>query len=313
MTSDGTVATRAPIADISADGDRVAFLVRSSPADCGHPVLWSAGTRALSRSRLLGPCAEFGTSSVYDIELAGSRVVWASFGACGNYCDAALKTATVGHPRTQVVSYNYGVVNSGDLKLPDYRLRGDGDLLVFDDGFSKPPRLMRLGTGREKCGESPCTTLRRDKHALPVDSVSAGLIAVREPDQVAIVDAQGALVRVFPFAPDEVSAARLDGGRLTVARLALLDVYDVASGTRQLSRPLPSGYTLADMDGGIALLQRADTIRLLRLSDGASHTIAPGRDVVADLEPSGLFYAYKAGTGGRLTFVSRAALVQQLK
>ena len=72
---------------------------------------------------------------------------------------------------------------------------------------------MRVGGGSEHCQEgepkSPaiCTTLRRASHAGPVDSVSAGLIAVREPDEVAVLDAQGALVREFPFLPDEVSAA----------------------------------------------------------------------------------------------------------
>src|SRR5207245_1709642 len=124
----------------------------------------------------------------------------------------------------------------------DFHLHGDGDLLVFND-TSESTRLVKIGGGSEHCQEgepkSPaiCTTLRRASHAGPVDSVSAGLIAVREPDEVAVLDAQGALVREFPFLPDEVSAARLDGGLLVVARLAVIDVYDVATGARVLSQP----------------------------------------------------------------------------
>jgi hypothetical protein len=103
-------------------------------------------------------------------------------------------------------------------------------------------------------------------------------------DEVAVVDAQGTLVRIHPFLPEEVSAARLDGGRLVVARLAVLEVYDVATGARELSRPLPTGYKLADVDGGIAMLRRAETIMLLRLAAGRGPRFA-------DLEPPGLYYS----------------------
>ena len=184
-------------------------------------------------------------------------------------------------------------------------------MLVFNDGT----RLVRIGGGSEHCQEgepsSPaiCTTLRRDAHAGPVDSVSGGLIAIRESDEVAVIDAQGALVREFPFLPDEVSAARLDGGRLVVARVAVIDVYDVATGARVLSQPLPSGFKLSDVDGGIALLRRGETIMLLRLDDARSRTFAPGQGPrFAELEPSGLYYSYAIGAEGRVVFVPRSEL-----
>jgi hypothetical protein len=177
-------------------------------------------------------------------------------------------------------------------------VHGDGDLLVYDDG----EKLVRIG-GR---------TLRTGEHATPVDSVAGGLIAIREPDAVAVLDARGQLVRVFPLA---VSAARLDGGRLVVARGSALEVYDVASGALVLERPLPYGDELLDADGGGAVLRSGGTIELLRLEDGRSTTIAPGAGpVLADLEPPGLYYAFPTGDGGsRVVFVPRASLFRQLR
>jgi len=53
-----------------------------------------------------------------------------------------------------------------------------------------------------------------------------------------------------------VKAARLDADRLVVARSHMLDVYDVATGARERQLPLPSGYTLTDVDGRIAVPSR---------------------------------------------------------
>ena len=74
------------------------------------------------------------------------------------------------------------------------------------------------------------------------------------------------------------------------------------------------GHRLADVDGGIAVLRRADTVLLLRLGDGHSLTLAPGRGpVLADLEPPGLYYSYATGDGGgRVVFVPRSELLRQL-
>src|SRR5207244_6997431 len=142
--------------------------------------------------------------------------------------------------------------------VPDYHLRGDGDLLVYSDGST----LARVGVGSAKCGDLACTTLRseRDGHVCCPDSVSGGLIALREPGSVTVLDDQGRLVRSFTFAPDDVSAARLDSGRLVVWRFGVLEEYDVATGARLLSRPMPAGYRLADVDGGIAALTSAGSV-----------------------------------------------------
>jgi hypothetical protein len=138
---------------------------------------------------------------------------------------------------------------------------------------------------------------------------------VRNPGEVTVLDEHGAVVRSFPFVPADVSVARLDAGHLVVARLALIDSFDVASGLREVSRPLPAGYTLTDVDGGIAVLRHDRSIMLLRLDDGRSMTLTPQRGpVFAELEPAGLYYTYTTADGsGRVVLLRRSDLVQQLK
>jgi Tol biopolymer transport system component len=297
------VATRTPISDLSADGGRVAFVVGRTGADCEHVAVWTPAAQALSRFQKPSPACDGG---IYSVELSGSRAAWVSYGGCGNFCDVTLETATVDDPAPLAVAYDSVNANEGF----EWPLRGDGDLLVFNVAG----RLVRLGTGAEKCEKALCTTLRSGAHSAPVESVSGALIAVLEADAVAVVDGRGSLVRVIPFARNEVKAARLDGARLVVARSGVLQVYDAASGAALQQRPLPAGYRLTDVDGGIAVLRRDKTIVLLRLDDGRSATLAPGRgSVLADLEPAGLYYSYMTDEGGgRVVFVPRSGLLQTI-
>lgn len=141
-----------------------------------------------------------------------------------------------------------------------------------------------------------------------MDSVSGGLIAVCETGAVAVLNERGALLRLISFTPADVNEALLDGNDLVVWRFGVLEVYDVTTGARKLSRPLPAGYRLADMDGGIAVLRRGDAILLLRLGDGHAITLEPGKGpVFADLEPPGLYYSYATADGrGRVVLFPRS-------
>jgi Tol biopolymer transport system component len=314
-----TVATSTPITDLSAAGRRVAFVPESTATDCDHIAVWTPGKEAIRRLSpgLPAPCLERGGGAIYGVALAGARIAWAEILGCGNSCDVALESTALAAPRANDVSVLYGAFSADGGDPWDFHQRGEGNLLVFNDGS----RLVRIGGGHEDCeGDTSqggiCTTLRRGSHAAPVDSVSQGLIAIRETDEVALVDAQGTLVRTFPFTPNDVSAAPLDSGHLVVARFAFLEEYDVATGVRELSRPLPAGYTLSDFDEntGIALLRRPKTIMLLRLADGATRTLRLKHGpVLAALEAPGLYYSYAAGKRGRLVFVPRSNLLQQLQ
>jgi Tol biopolymer transport system component len=308
-----SVATSTPVAALSADGGRVAFAPRPTATDCEHVVVWTPGAGLDRLGNLPAPCG-FGSSAgaVRSLAFAGSRAAWVSFGGEGDVCGFALMSATLADTDARQVS-GAGFGTSGEVcKSADIdHVRGDGDLLVFNDEPSHASWLVRVGAGGEKCGELLCTTLGKGAQAAPVASVSGGLIAIRKPGAVAVLDEHGTLVRLFSFAPADVNAALLDGGRLVVWRFGVLEVYDVATGARMLSRPLPPGYRLEDVDDGIAVLLRADTIMLLRLEDGNSFALTPpGVKTLADLESPGLYYSYATGDGGgRVMFVPRSNLV----
>ena len=301
------VATRAPVVSLAADGGTVAFITAVTPTDCDHVDVWAPGAASVTRFTLRAPCG-YGDSHVYDVAVAGSLVAWSSYDY--GRTDVVVKSPTLDHP----VSLGFGGEGEDSTwptGVPDYHLRGDGNLLVESDSAS----LVRVGVGSGTCGDLACTALRteRDGHVCCVDSVSGGLIALREPGTVTVLDDQGRLVRSFPFAPDDVNAARLDGGRLVVWRFGALEEYDVATGARLLARLLPAGYRLADVDGGIAALTSTGGVELLRLDDGRSLTLPGGDPALADLEPPGLYYSYAtAGGGGRVVFVPRAEILRRL-
>jgi hypothetical protein len=77
---------------------------------------------------------------------------------------------------------------------------------------------------------------------------------------------------------------------------------------------VPAGFPLADVDGGVAVLLRGDTVMLLRLADGRSFTSRTGSEsTLADLEAPGLYYSYATPDGeGRVVFVPRSEVEQKL-
>jgi hypothetical protein len=131
---------------------------------------------------------------------------------------------------------------------------------------------------------------------------------------IAVLDDRCSLVRLLRVGTNSVNAALLDRRRLVVARSGRLDVYDVASGARVLTGPLPAGYRLTDVSGGIAVLRRGRRILVLRLRDGHSLLLWPERGPVqAEIEAPGLYYSYATPDGrGRLELVSTAELERQL-
>jgi Tol biopolymer transport system component len=300
------LATRAPVAFLSADGPRVVFVAKPTAIDCEHLAVWTPGDTGLVRlGRRPAPCP-LEPPRISELALAGSRVAWVSFGGAGS--SFSLESAELADRVPLFVDGCDGCPSSWE-----FHVHGHGDLLVFNDRS----QLVRIGTGVEPCPVSTtniCTTLRRGAHAASVESVSGGLIAIHEAEAVAVLDERGELVRVFPFAPADVSAARLDAGRLVVWRFGVLESYDVATGARELSRPMPTGYRLVDVEGGIAVLLQANSIQLLRLADGRSLTLTPGREpTLADLEPTGLYHSYATSDGGgRLVFVPRADILKRL-
>jgi hypothetical protein len=186
-----------------------------------------------------------------------------------------------------------------------------------------------------------------DPGELGVLAVSTGRIAVLRSDaRIAVLDAKGKPVRTFPFARGEVRGATLDGRRLVVLRRSegrhSIDAYDVTNGSRVSRAIAPPGPTsdrrctwpvvalplcrepyarlrLVDSERGIAVYVLGREIHLVQIADGARTVVRPPATrgtVEAQLERSGLFYAYQAADPkmpGRVAFVPYTEIVGRLR
>jgi hypothetical protein len=171
-------------------------------------------------------------------------------------------------------------------------------------------------------------------------SVAAGRILVQRADgSLELRRANGSLLRRFPFRPGQVRGATLDASELLVlysarpppagrpATAVTWRVYDPVSGALRHVLPaapavgraidptrvaeLPSA-NVPDVERGLAVYVVGTTVHVLRLADGRERTFRPPASsrpwpppVLAQLEPSGLFYAYnvRGRWKGRVRFV----------
>jgi hypothetical protein len=300
-----TLETRRPIGLISADGGRVAYTAATTGTDCEHVSIWAPAKRSILRvwRRLPAPCEddEAAGYTVYELALAASFVGWSDIVGCGNSgCGVEFTTAAL--PEADPIPS--GEDDGADYGEGNYRYfgpLGHGDIFVSDSGV----RVALPGGKARRCN------LPRAAYA---ESVDGRMIAVEETAGIAVFDNRCRSVKRLRFGRGEVKAALLDGGRLVVERSGQLEVYDVRSGALELQRSLPTGYVLRDVSGGIALLRHGRAILLLRLADGRSFTLEPGRGrVSADIEAPGLYFAYTTAAGrGRLEFFPRTELERRL-
>ena len=129
----------------------------------------------------------------------------------------------------------------------------------------------------------PCTTLRRDKHALSVDSVSAGLIAVR-----VAIKSQSSTHRARS---SESSRSLPTRSAPPASTAAACQLHQLSTSTT--SHPVPVSYRYRSQRLHARRHGRRHSPPATRRHDqaaaavrnGAWSTIAPGRDVVADLVP----------------------------
>ena len=301
--------TSTPVMSLAADETRVAFVPEKATTDCfpsrsGRPATTSPSALA-PFSRAGAGCRRFPRSR--------SRL------SCGlgrllrgqDEGHFALATATIADPIAQGVSASeegtptFNACSSTDLD----HLRGDGDLLVFNDQLRSPPTLVRIGVGCETCPESgsvTCRTLRKDWQGWPVDSVSDGLIATREPGAVTVSTRRASPFAHSVFARADVRRALLDGGQLAVGGPA-----------RWSYTTWPAGAAASGHGERLPGRRRRQRHRLVaqRQQDHAAaarrrplvHARAGAAPVLADLEEPGLYISYAtAGGGGRTSSSCRA-------
>jgi dipeptidyl aminopeptidase/acylaminoacyl peptidase len=291
--------TTQPVSHLVADGSRVA--AQSQRLGCEKTELWAPSTSALTR--FLNDCSRPG--------LAGDRVAWVRFSQGAGVDHWLVTTATVAVPREVYVTQVWGY--SSPLSDPV----GDGALLVFS---SWGPCRISLDP---PCAHEPKQNgalfgLRGGK-AFRITSSSGALTPVsvdgerilvdHEDGTLELITATGTSLRSFRLNPALVRGVRLQGRDLVVLTPTAVEVTDAETGAFLRRWPVSAADArLEDVQGGVAVLVAGTDIHLLRLTDGRDAVIrAPGLGpVLAQLEPSGLFYSYRVDDTrepGRVAFV----------
>lgn len=147
---------------------------------------------------------------------------------------------------------------------------------------------------------------------------------------VSIVSARDGRVTTLPIRASAVRQADLDRHDVVILRrkarqTVVLDVRDASTGALRHTWPIshapipPGTVELEDVHAGVAVYRLGTSIRLLRLTDGKTHTIAiPSNQgpVHARLEDPGLVYSFTTPgrkPHGRIEFVPLAHLLAQLR
>lgn len=313
---------RAPVDEIAADGDRLAF------SACHSVGLWHAARRAAEVVRSESPLCTTSFLRVYSLALAGTRVTFA--------------TDEGG------IQENIDLTTGGVPVAQRHGTRGDG----LGVGWAVGHGLQVFSTFVPRCrpGVTPCETVSQsiwrvlapgsagrcptfDGHGPCVEiahadgelvplAVDADRIVVRRADgAIALLDPGGAELVSVPFAPGEATGAELSGNDLVVLVEGALRDYDATTGALVHAWPLPGvpsggpcglergmcgepALRLEDAARGLAAYVLDGQVHLLRLADGRDVVVAPG--TAAQLEDAGLFYAFASDPPypGRIRFVA---------
>jgi hypothetical protein len=299
----GVFKTTAPIARIAADDAAVVLgKVLTTGRSCRTEV-WQPAQRRVTAF------PECGTSPA----LAGDRVLW-TYGPVG-WGDGErwfALTSTLTRPRATTLPRPWRTGRplgppAGDGSLAVFALWGPCLLILVPstctDESRKPGELYRLdGETLVRVTTSPT--------ALTPLSVDAGRILVDHEDgTLELLRPDGTSIRTFPLNRSIVRGVRLQGRDLVVQTTSAVELTNADNGEFVRRWPLPSANPrLEDVQNGIAVFVDGRLLTLLRLRDGerAVIEVPTSQDVLAQIEPSGLFYSYRAEDSrypGRVVFV----------
>jgi hypothetical protein len=297
--------------------------------DCGKRFLEQVAWEPLRRSVVsMGRRGCGGSSTgegIWEQGLAGQRLAWVPY-AGGNYRETYLFTTTVRRPRSMTMLVRQTIHNTDD-GTGDWvgNVHGDGSLLVFNTWSlcymepeipgscpaGVPPHTYHISNEKLwRVVGAHKRLLVTSKDELTVLSVAAGRILVQRADgSLELRRADGKVARWFPFEPGQVLGAQLDASELVVLERASglrWLIYDPKSGSLKRTFPARARALPADVERGLLVYTVGRVVYVLRLRDGHQKSFrAPAgtAQVLAQIEPAGLFYSYSVRGKGRVRFV----------
>ena len=295
--------TTAPIAHLDADDAAVVLgkvVVRGRAC---HTEVWQPAQRRVTRFPECGtsPRSQATASSGYGPVGWGDGERWFAL------------TSTLARPRPTTLPRPWRTGRPlgapvADGSLAVFALWGPCLLILVPatctDESRKPGELYRLeGETLVRVTTSPT--------ALTPLSVDAGRILVDHEDgTLELLRPDGISIRTFRLNRSIVRGVRLQGRDLVVLTTNAVELTNAENGEFVRRWPLPSANPrLEDVQNGIAVFVDGRVVTLLRLSDGrrAVIEVPSSQDVLAQIEPSGLFYSYSvedAAYPGRVAFVA---------
>jgi hypothetical protein len=323
--------TPGKISAIAADGGLVAVETEPRGSACGRIIVWDAQRGSVRRWATRTNCApspKLPSSAAGSgaLALAGERVAWLqTVGSSkpGEELTTLWAASVAGGAPARIAS-----AAAGDRTDPSGEylgfLHGDGDLLAFNSWT-----YCTEGTDRPGCrsvGASAAALWRVTggtkvavpaAQPFPLASVDAGRLAVGS-NPIRVVTVSGPVLRSIVPASHDRHGLALSGTQLAILAAGnVLDVYDTA--TEALVEKIPIGggsataARLGDLESGVAVYLVGRQVRVVRISDGRDRlvAVAPGDLVGAQIEQTGVWYAYnrsKGGGRGRVVFVPWASI-----
>jgi hypothetical protein len=323
------VRLKQPVQYLAADGSRVAY------SFCGQLVAWWApGSRTGGR---FGPPAQFtcpppsSPERVYSLAVTAGHVGFAvNYG--GIQTNSWIKVVSFAQPAnvrivaSQVACCRGSALGEGRMGF----VVGQGSLLVFThwklcgEGGTPPCGIGAAAivassvysvplppSAGSTCPGEPfqCSQIGTAPSLVGAISADSGRLALLRSDgSLAVVDAGGAVVSLYPVTTlGQTLAAELAGGDLVQLGQGSVRQFDVATGLLQHTWPVanvaaggicrrlpcaPQLLTLEDVSGGLAAYTLQGEVHVLRLSDGRDVVVAAGTR--AQFVTSGLVYAYES-------------------
>jgi hypothetical protein len=330
------------IVDLAADGVRVAIAAEATARTCDRIMVWSPARSSSSFWNAYTSCPpgdEGAGEHLVEVGIAGTTVAWVE-ALLGNLQDLVLYRATVGSSaRTRVaIAENHGGADRSPEGAWLGGLRGDGSLLAynrwsvciaFPTSYQVDPPPRPPCDRIEPPGDDPIEVaydeglyaigdeapLVEGPAGFRVAAVDGGLVALRHVNGgITIREARGGTLSRIEAPKASIAGVGLSGDRLVLLRNSVLEVYNVSNGAhlRTVGEGIPTTARLTDLHGGIAVVVSRGTLRLVRIADGKMVVRnAPATIVDAEIEPSGLVYAWNTSRAprGRVAFVPLATVL----
>ena len=293
------LSTRARVARLAADGDRVALAYAARP-HCLE--LWDVSKRKLVRiAENACAYAELGTEAqlIVGIALAGRRVAWEVVEETNSDTEWVAQ-ATEDRPEiTTLYSAEQDLETLGGIA-------GSGSTLAFDS-LKDGVRLLHVAGRKPR----PLPGL----NGAPLLAARDGLLVWRAgPTSLQVLRRDGSLLRAIATGAP-VEAAAVDSGELASFGGQVLEVRSLRSGKLEERVPVPAAARFAGYAGGLAALLEPRAIVVVRPGDSARAVFHLKRNASgAVLTSAGLFYAETVGGHyrGRVTYVPRRQLLARI-